>query len=128
MHTWLYYPHKLHVASSPGCNRCICAGYIRCLYRTNQVSPDYSSLWWQTREDGSKHDRRSDEDYLELLELGLDGNAEEVCQGMDWKAWEICLGSLEISWTESPDETHTKCRRHGSTGGLKRIHKYILYH
>jgi hypothetical protein len=125
-YTWSYSAYKTsRVDFSPGCDLCISAGYRYCVY---QPSPDYSSLWWQTREDGSKHDRRSDEDYLELLEYGLDEKVEEGCQEMDWKAWERRLESMAVRRKESPNETDMGCRRHERMAELKRIHKYILYH
>jgi hypothetical protein len=84
---------------SNGCLLCIIAGYTESI----DVSPPQDALfWWQTREDGSRHNRRSDEDYLELLEFSLDGKVDKTSRDMGRNVWNGRLYSMAADWKKSP--------------------------
>jgi hypothetical protein len=125
-HTALH-AHKLHVHSSQGCFLCISAGYIECSYPAHDTPPDYTSIWWQEGEDGSKYDRRSDPDYIELLDLGFEKEGDEVEISTKWEEWEGYLNSLAIGWKERLPNIHSyrPCGRH-KLNEVLRIHRYML--
>lgn len=90
---------------------------------------DTSDLWWQEKEDGSRHDRRNEQDYLELLDWDsqdLSANPD-VRRGLSWKEWEEWLGETTAGWRELPKgvQREKQCLRHSSYT-LTRINKYTL--
>jgi hypothetical protein len=117
-----------YVLFSPGCSLCIGAGYAECLISSDEPPPDYSILWWQEGEDGSKHDRRRDQDYLELLDLGLETNIDRADHNLSWREWEDSLESMNTGWQEPWEAfSYWGCRRHEIREELGRVHRYILY-
>jgi hypothetical protein len=77
------------------CYLCTSAGYTNCIHCSHVSPPDYLFLWWQELEDGSTHDRRSDLDFLELLDLGLETEVDESEVPKNWRDWEDCLERME---------------------------------
>jgi phage terminase small subunit len=73
-----------------------------------------------------KYDRRSDPDYIELLELGLQKEGDKVDLGMNCEEWEVYLNNLDVGWKEAPKRIRS-CDRHPWVGGEPmRIHQYML--
>jgi hypothetical protein len=104
---------------------CIKTGYTNCINSSYASHSAGSTIWWKEREDGSKHDLRSDPEYIELLDLGLERRIHEADVNMNWKEWEDHLESLEISWKKntSPD---WGCQHHQPDEVLVRINQYML--
>lgn len=77
--------------------------------------------------DGSKHDRRSDQDYLELLELGRLQSLPDYRSGLKWDEWEDRLEEMSFGWGKWPKDIYRRpeCIRH-EFDGLVRIDKYSL--
>lgn len=114
---------------STACSLCIASGYIYCALVSGSPSLDSSNLWWQEKEDGSQHDRRSEEGYLELLDW--DSQAfhpnSDVRRGSSWKEWKERLGVASVDWKKMPKgiERRRYCSRHPHFE-YERINRYTL--
>jgi hypothetical protein len=122
-----YFADKDYIHLSPGCYLCTSAGYTYCAYGIDGPPPDHSPLWWQEGDDGSKYDRRRDQDYIDLLGLKFDGEAIGSDTSMSWDEWKDRLETMEIGWQKAPDkpDRYMECGRH-QFGDSGRIHKYIF--
>lgn len=109
---------------SAACRLCVASGYIQCPFHSKISSNDSSRRWWQRNEDGSMHDRRSDEDYLELLELPADSlllRAGFSVGNLTWNEWRDRLQQM----TAECKGISRLFIRHGHQQKLVRIHKYM---